>query len=491
MVDDTKRRRRELAIRFFTYGVMTIAVIFGVIFCVAWAMGYRIDLKSGQLSQVALLQFNTYPTGATVTVNNKKESTRTPTRANVQTGQIKLTMSRDGYHTWQKTVTTKPSTVRWLDYVRLVPNKISTESVRSFSSVSQMVAAPNRKWLVLVTDTAAHSLTLADVSDAKNVKVSELKYSDDVLSPVPEGASEKFRVIEWDDGSRYLIIEHAYGDQIEYLRVDRQDAARTINLTREFGMNMREVHFSGNSGNLFYALTDNDIRRFDYGGKSVSAPVAQDVQRYQLYGDNKLIYVTRTERDGKVTQTVALNDDGNATEIKHYDDDQMTRAAYSEYNSDKYVAIAHGNTVQIYTNPMDDAAAQGDDNRVRVNNGESDNRDDVVSLKVDGQTDWLRFNPNGRMVYVGRDKKIYVHDTETNEDYHYDLAQSGEPYFIDDYHVLDIRDGAVTMLDFDGSNAQHIVSGRLPAALSNDNKYLFSLDSISGGVVLQRSNMTI
>ncbi|MCG5079657.1 hypothetical protein MBN61_02780, partial [Candidatus Saccharibacteria bacterium] len=34
-------QRKQVAIRFFTYGVMAIATVVGVIVCIGWAMGFR------------------------------------------------------------------------------------------------------------------------------------------------------------------------------------------------------------------------------------------------------------------------------------------------------------------------------------------------------------------------------------------------------------------------------------------------------------------
>ena len=104
-------QRKQVAIRFFTYGVMAIATVVGVIVCIGWAMGYRFDLMSGQLSQVALLQFNTFPTGAVVDINGASLSTRTPTRSNIKTGQTKVSMSLTGYRGWSKTVSALPSSL--------------------------------------------------------------------------------------------------------------------------------------------------------------------------------------------------------------------------------------------------------------------------------------------------------------------------------------------------------------------------------------------
>ena len=63
--------------------------------------------------------------------------------------------------------------------------------------------------------------------------------------------------------------------------------------------------------------------------------------------------------------------------------------------------------------------------------------------------------------------------------------------WLDDYHLMDVRSDTLTMIEFDGQNAQRIVKGNLPAFLSSNQEYMFSLDDVSGGVALQRSNMTV
>ena len=484
MVEDTKRRRRELAMRFFTYGVMTIAVIVGVVFCVAWAMGYRFDLRSGQLSQVALLQFNTYPTGATVSVGKTTLTSRTPTRANVRTGSLNVTMRRDGYRTWAKQVTTQPSTVQWLDYVRLIPEKISTKSVKSFNNISDIKASPSRKWLAIVTDQNSHTLTLLDISNPEKVKDSEIKYSDDVVSAVPEGVSEQFSITEWDSGSRYVLVRHDYGDSTEYLKVDRQNKDKIQNLTRDFAMNIVDPHFSGNSGDVFYALTDGSIRKLDYGNKSVSSPLATDVTEYRLYGTSRLVYVTKTGEGDQLKQSVAIYNDGKVQQLRQFKDDKPVHVAFTEYNNEDYLAWSHDGKVTMLSNPLDESGlfSGGDEHA-------DGSKSDTVTLNMDA--DWVQFNNSGRLLLAGKDKDVLVYDPETESQYNLTLSQSGKPFFIDDYHILDQNDDGIAIMDFDGTNRQHVVSGRLPAVLSSDNKYLFSLDNISGGVVLQRSNMTV
>lgn len=472
-------RAKEIAIRFFTYGLMTLATIVGVVICVGWAMGYRFDLGSGQLSQVALLQFGSYPSGATVDVNGARVASTTPTRLNIRTGETTVKMSLQGYRSWNKTVSALPSSVRWLDYVRFVPNNVKTESIKTLPSVDQMIASPDKHWAIITTTKPNQAMVLVDVSDPEKLKFSDVRLSDS--DAVTKGKNEEFHVDEWDAGSRYLLIKHSYDNQFEYLKYDRQDKS-IQNLTNDFGIGIIKPHFSGNSGNTFYVLTDNgDLRKLDYSNKSISVPIASDVQSFELYDRDRIVMVQRQNKDDKITQTISLYDNNKLQTIKTYNDDKPTKLIFGRYNDIDYLAIGREETVAIYPDPLnsDDAHDQSGKN------------DQVAYLSSPGGIDWLGMSPNSRFVVGVKGDRVVVYDVETTEPYSYELKTfNGEISWLDNYHLLDVDNNEVSIMDFDGVNRQHIVSGHLPAFLSLDNKYMFSLDNISGGIVLQRSTMT-
>ena len=467
------RQPRRLAVRFFTYGVMAVATVIGVVICIGWAMGYRFDLQKG-LSQVALLQFNTFPTGASVDINGERLSTRTPTRSNIETGETTIKMSRRGYRDWQKTVTALPSTVRWLDYVRLVPNNVRTESIRTFSEVDDMLSSPDRKWAIVLTNDETGVMTLVNLSNPEDVKYDEITLD---AGQVSGGDNQHYSILEWDNDSRYLLIEHGYNDQVEHLEYDRQDKI-TRNLTRDFGMNLVHPHFSGTNGNVIFALTGTDLRKIDYSNKSISAPLANNVTDYVLYSNSRIAFISKETKDDQVVQTVSIYDDGKVEKIKEYQDDDKTIIDFSRVNDVDYLAVARGETVAIYPDPLDSNKP-----------GPDETSTDTAYLSSPGGIDWMEMSGNGRFVVAGRGHKVVSYDIETTENYSFELSREGEPEWLDDYHLLDVRDGSITTVEFDGQNAEHIVSGQLPAFLSNDGEYLFSLDDISGGVVLQRSSM--
>ena len=470
-----RSRRQQIALRSFTYGMMTIAVLFGVIFSFSWAMGFRFDMKSKQVSQVALLQFASTPSGARIDVNRSRLSSSTPTRTNIASGDTTVNISLEDYRTWSKTINAAPSSVRWINYIRLIPKNVTTESIKNFAQINTMFASPNKKWLLLQQISSDQELTLANISNPLKVEFSTIKFDLEQITSSENNQSEKFEIIEWDQNSRYILVKHVVDDTTEFLRLDRQNPTETKNLTRDFGMNIKEAHFSGANGNLFFGLTDRDLRKFDYNNKTATAPLVNDVDDFRLYKNNIFAYVSSETKDDKKRQKVGIYDDGKSTIIKTYDDIKTVTAEFTSYEGKDYLAVARGETISIYPSPLD-----------------SDSSESPIYLSSPGGIDLFEFSPNGRFVVASKNNKIVSYDIETNENYSFEMSGKLTKFnWIDAYHLIDNSDKSISFMEFDGKNRERIVSGRSQATLSSNDKYMFSLGDTAGGIVLQRSQLIL
>ena len=281
-------RKRKLLL-YFTYGVMTTAVALISTICIFLVLGYRLDLKSGDVEQGALLQFRSFPSGATITLDRETLSFVTPGKRGVDAGEHTVTMQLDGYKTWQKTINVKASELRWLNYARLVPETIRTTATKEFPSISDAVPSPDKKWFLIQPAADKPEFTLVDLRDDEKPVFSQL-----VLPPTSytqkDDQTHHFSLEEWDFGARYALIKHVTGDATEYLRIDRTDIDNTVNVSSKLGINISDIHFSGTSGSVFYALENGSVRRLDSGAGTISQPLVKDVESCFPYKNN-----TKTE----------------------------------------------------------------------------------------------------------------------------------------------------------------------------------------------------
>ena len=222
-------------------------------------------------------------------------------------------------------------------------------------------------------------------------------------------------------------------------------------------------------------MTGNDLRRFDISSQTASAPIATNVQSYHLSENNRVTFVATETKDDKTIQKVGIYNDGQTKTIKVYDKVEEMRAGLTRYRDKDYLAVARGEVIAIYTNPLDD-----------------DKTPRAIYLNSPGGIDWLNFSPSGRFVMAAYRNKIVNFDLDTNKNYSFELGNmSGIPQWVDDTHIVDTSNRMISLIEFDGSNSESVVSGVGRVVLSRDDKYLFSFDTANGTASMQRSKLYI
>jgi hypothetical protein len=471
------KKRRTVAFRFFTYGVMTLATIAISVVCILLVLGYRFDFSHQTVSQGALIQFRSYPEGAKITMDDQILSFLTPGKRNVDTGKHDVMYQLDGYRDWSKTVNLQAGELRWLNYARLIPRTVTTNPVREFPIVTGSMPTPDRKWMAVYGAADKAEFTLADIRDSKNPKLSTIALPANSYTNVA-GQGHQFSLEEWDFSGRFLLVRHITGDKTEFIRVDRSRPDDAKNISTVLNVPISTLHFSGTSGNVFYGVQGTDIRKFDIAAGTISSPVASGVQNFTLYKTNNLAYV-RDEGDKRI---VGVNIDGEAAAVRTYDITEPVLTDVSSYFSRTYVAVARGTRVDVVKDPIGSAPEA---------------RKTVASFQVAVGTKWLQFSNNGRFVVAGSGSQFVTYDLETREEYSVNLPGTGVPdkqlQWLDDYILVSTPDKNLRLSEFDGGNQQVItdVEPGMKVTLTEDGKVLYSIARTSRGFTLQSSKMTI
>ncbi|HMR72637.1 MAG TPA: PEGA domain-containing protein [Candidatus Saccharibacteria bacterium] len=474
---NVKRRRTLIA----SYIAMTLAVVAISTICILLVLGYRFDFASNQVERGALLQFSSYPSGATITLNSEKLSFTTPGKQDVRAAAHTVSFSKTGYRAWSKQLTTRAGEVRWLNYARLVPTTVQTDTVKEFASLADEQISPDRNWLLVLPDAEKPIFTLVDLRDPKAVKYSELTIPIDAITNV-EGSAHRFKIVEWNLGSKYVLIQHSYGEgQREYIRLDRSDTTDVVNLSTKLGVTLSDIHFS--SATVFYGVENGNLRRFDLGNGSLSEPLATSVTSMRLYGEKTIALVSH--KDSQYTVGAFIDD--RLHTVATYDDTVGVLAEVTRYFSDYYIAIARGASFELVKNP-NKTAGHG--------------LEKVVTLTYPGDIKWLDISSSGRHVIAGQGTQFLTYDLELEErtdtnlpNLNAETVNIGQPpQWLDGFVLVSTADNKLRMVDFDGDN-QQIVTDALAGfqvSLSNDNKLLYSFSKMQSGTIrLQASKMTI
>lgn len=468
--------KKQKMILYFTYGVMTMAVAIISAVCIFLVLGYRLDLKSGDVEQGSLLQFRSFPSGATITLDREVLSFVTPGKRNVDAGNHTVMMQLDGYLDWQKTFAVKASELRWLNYARLVPETIKTTTLKEFPTLAGELPSPDKKWIIAQPTAEKPEFTLIDIRDEKKPVFSQLTVPADRYLR-KEGVPSVFSLVEWDFGARYVLVKHTAGDVTEFIRLDRTDPDQTVNLSTKLGINIEDIHFSGTSGNVYYALENGSLRRLDSGAGTISQPIVKDVASFKIFKTTTLAYVKKPVEE-KIGVGVVI--DSKPRRVATYDATQPVYIDVNQYFSDYYMAVARGTSVTIYKDPQLDTMSK------------------FARFSTVSSPAWLKFGNSGRFVITGVGTQFTTYDLETKEQFAVNLPGtapdlSKAPQWLDDYYLVSAADNDLRITEFDGAN-QHVITSSLPGfpvTLSDNGQFLFSFNKTqTGTVALQSSAMT-
>jgi len=480
-------KRKLLIRRTVSYGFMTVAVVVLVTVLVFVMLGYRYNGNDGKIEQGGLVQFDSQPNGANVTIDGMPFKTRTPSKTTLTSGSHTVKMERSGYNSWQKTIDVVPGAVLWLSYTRFIPTRLDTQNAADFSTVTSTSVSPDDKWMAVKEKADTPEIKLADISGDK-VNVSSIAIPDEDYTKPAAGKTQSFTIMDWDAGSRYLMIKHSYGgDRLEWLVVDTRDATGTKNITKLLDIQATKVVFSGNDSQILYAQIGGDVRKVDLGAATLSRPLVTDVEEFSIFDQRTIAYATTLDPETK-TRSVGYYEDGDsqANEIKTFTDDGKAplHLALGRYFGNMYEAVAYGDKVTIYTGDLPATEAQAAKLK------------EVASMNFKGGTQYLANRTSGRFVIAQRGGTYKVYDLELKKETTTKLAGSGTAsklQWLDGYTAYSDRGGMLRFYEFDGANQHDImkVAPGFSVTLSPNEKYLYGIGKDGSKYHLERVQMIL
>lgn len=474
------KKRTELIRRTAIYTLMTVTVACLVTILVFVMLGYQFNRADGRIEQGGLVQFDTIPGGADVTVDGASLGSRTPAKSTLSTGQHFVTMKRTGYRDWQKSIDVTAGAVQWLTYARLIPTSLQAVSVADFAKVSGVLTSPDDKWMTVKDDVSSPTLRIADLSrDDVVFKTVDLP-ADSFTQPAENPDSDTFELMSWDPDSRYMLMKHHYdADAIEWLLVDTRDLSETKNITKLLGINAAQMIFSNNDSLMLYGLVDSNVRLIDVKAATLSRPLVENVAEFGLYKDSTVTYVTNLSLDTK-ERSVGYYTQGadKPRTIRSYSDlgEAKLHIALGMYFNDQYVAIAYGEHTDILKGelPRSDANTASS---LKV----------ISTLNLPDPVDYLAIKTNGRFIFAQHGNAYSIYDLElgkmTTTSLKGDASQAKQLDWIDGYTIAADLEGSLRLYEFDGANQQLILPGVVgfESTFNPNGKYLYAIASNEDG----------
>lgn len=478
-----RSKKRELVMRIVSYVAMVLSILAIVAVVIFLLLGYRLDTDNGRIEQGALLQFETIPSGATVTIDGKELGAKTSTKSSVLAGVHTIVIQKQGYETWRKTLNIKAGTLTWLDYIRLVPLTRSVESVASYDKLYMSVSSPDDKTMIVQRESSVPTFDVVDLrsDDVKSstITIPKTSYSEADTA----GVAHTFALDSWDEGGRYVLVRHTYADKSEWLVMDTRDVTNTKNITTLLDVDISHVVFSGTSGNVLFALTGGDIRKLDLSAGTISRSLVSNVSSFSLFETNVITY-TGTDTTDPSKKVVGLYRDGdNAPHVlRSVDAGTSVLIKTTHYFNHDYVAIATNDQIDIlygsYPSNADDTSSLAT----------------LTSYVSSKNVESMSFSPNGDYLVTKSGNSYISYDIEHDQKISYALmADAVSIKWLDDDHTWSDYNDSLTIREFDGTNevgVNSVVPGQ-GVTLSSNDKYLYSFAKTAAGYQLQRVRMVL
>ncbi len=481
--------KKQLLIRRIIVSIVSVlAVLVIMSVAVLFILGYRIDSEKGRLEQGALVQFDSTPGSAMVTIDGKTLGPRTATKQTLIAGTHSFIVSREGYQDWTKTLTVKAGTLTWLDYVRLVPKNLSVEKISTFSSLYSVKASPDYKWLLMQEKADTPTFRLVDLRN-QQIQTTSLSLPSSVYSEAGTAdVQHTFMLDHWDEGGRYVLVKHSYGDKSEWIVIDTQDVATSINVTRLLSIGLKDVKFSGTSGNILYGLTDDGvIRKLDLGAATISRGLVTNVSNFDLFETSVITYVGIDPADAtRQVAGVYREGDESAHVLKRNAVGTPLMIDATRYYSDDYVAIVDGLKVTILKGRYPTSSAD-----------EATSLKSYATMTAPAAIDQLTFSPEGDYLIVrsGLSFKSYEveHQRETDAKIETSESKAYALNWLDPAYVWSVYDGHLSIREFDGTNVYVITASEpgFDATLSQNGRYLYNVTKSGETYQLQRVKMIL
>jgi hypothetical protein len=444
------KKKRAHAIRLFVgYCLVVVAILLATMLLLFAALGYGINRSTGEVTQNGLVFVDAHPEAANIKINGQDKG-QTDHRFVFEAGRYTLQLSRDGYRDWSKDFTVEGGGIVRLVYPFLFPTQLVTSAVTTATVTPDLVTnSPDRHWVIMHSPDLMTTFQIVDTSTKQNTAVPVTVPA--VLFGTHTGA-QAIEFVEWSTDNRHVLLKHSYVGGYDYIILDREKPAESLNISQVMGRNYTSVTlFDKQSDKIYgYDATGGVLQSIDLKSKVVTN-VASNVLAFWPYKDSNVLYTTA---QGVVQGKVAVHlRDGQTDYLLR---DLVAGPKYllnlAEFDGDMYLSAASSSDgkLYIYKNPL--TALKKNDQSLNI---------PLLLLKLDNP-DYVTFSANARFISLQAGSKFEVYDAETKLQYRYDtklpLEAGQKASWMDGHRLMLVSGGKMHVFEFDGQNMQTLVS---------------------------------
>lgn len=462
---EQERRARRKALRIIiTEALMVLTVVVTVIALAFIVSGYWIN-SNFEVERQGMLQVSSVPTDALVSVDGESPwFQHTNTSKVLTSGEHNITLTKDGYDSWSKTIDIKEFLLYRLNYPRLFLQNRYKETVYTPSGVTFATISPNHRLLLLTNNTTDWSLIDLNNEkiEAKTLNIAKAFNIDIQKDHQAELFNFTILAANWDaDNNHVLLKVKDENDAINWVLLDVKNPDNSFNITHEFATDFSNVEILNNSANELLVLRNHNLHKINTSNRHISAVLASNVQSFDHFGTEIVLVagvdsLDKTSADSLPEGTeyyVGIIESGSDKIIPITSSQGSTRTLLSEFYGEKYITILENQTISVY---------------------KKDKFEKIFTGVLEFVPDLIKIGHDNEFVFMNAGTNVAALDMEAM--IIRDWLLPAENYgWLDDYMVYSVADGQLNVYDFDGLNHRQLadnVSNHFPVIIT-ENKWLY------------------
>lgn len=455
-MDFEKDQRRQNLKVIVSEAFMVVAVILTVIVLAFIVSGYWLN-SDFEVKRQGLLQISSIPTGADINIDGDSSwLQKTNTSKVLSSGEHTVTLSKEGYDTWTKTVTIKEGLLYRVHYPRLFLSDRVSEKALAMTGATYATVSPDHSFIILTNETTEWSYINLNEEHItpKKLDISTI-FSN--VSIAPEAKTGLFTGtildVDWDVNSSHALFKVQSDDGIEWVLLNPKELKNSVNITREFGVDFSDLKIYSNDANSLLAIQNGNLHKIDVSGRSVSAVLVKDVFDFDYY-NNEIFFSALAEATAENPETYYIGIFKMNDKVeKQKKISSPVQVAMTKFYEDKYLFTLEKDELTLY---------------------DKTDFSPLLSQKLNFTPTTIKVGHEGEYIILYSGSNIATFDMESMEIKEWSVE--GESFgWLDNDMIYTVYDGELIVYDFDGLNRRVLsknVSNHFPAAIT-ENRYLY------------------
>lgn len=432
-------------LRNLKYILLFAAIAIITVILVAIGRGYRIDWRTGQIVGGGLLIVDSAPDSAKIIIDGKTIRKTTPARIPLRAGTYDVQIKKDGYKTWQKSLSIETSEVTWAQYPILVPTELEVSEVSETKNFGVSAHSPNERFAAVAVNNSKPHVLWYEIG--KSNAISEIAYQlpNQLIS---KGA--KIVSLDWANDSEHILIGIRSDSKLIHITTNIFNPDEAQNLSNVFKRNFTNLRFSANNWRELYWNSSAGLHVVDIADSEISKSLAKNINGLLIEEEGTFAVQTIGER----RRIIRIEADTSARVIVDNLEAANYQLEFSNFEGQQILIVLNGKSkrVSLYDATNESQRSLGTFETVTA---------DSISV-----------SPKDRFLLMqsGSDFASFDFDFERLHRFKIGNVPSSPLSWFGEFYLMGVVDNSATMFEFDGGNLNKLADSASSKVFGSSNR---------------------